>query len=252
VTVPATLVLSPQEVHVVRCPIAAVSDPGRLLALLDQNERRRASRFRQTTDQRRFIIAHALTRVVLGSCMNVPPDALRFSVTAHGKPELADCSTDVRFNLSHSGDQALLAVALGRAIGVDVEEEKQMDVMPLADLVFSPRERAALAALPVERRIPAFFRGWTRKESFVKARGEGLSLALSEFDVSLDEAPVRVLLDCRFGHAEAERWTMMPIEAGPRHAAAVTVEGSGWRLTHWDAVELILNITARDSDTRQH
>ena len=115
---------------------------------------------------------------------------------------------DVQFNLSHAGERALLAVAIGRELGVDIEEERCVDVLGIARRYFSPSEYLALVSLPEERRVGAFYRCWTRKESFLKARGEGLAFPLSGFEVSL--AQQRLFLGwaqgwCENARPEAER-----------------------------------------------
>jgi 4'-phosphopantetheinyl transferase len=137
---------------------------------------------------------------------------------------VVDAPRDLRFNLSHSGDRALLAVAIGREVGVDVEAQAPVDALALAAHAFSANERAALAATPAEDRLAAFYRGWTRKESFVKALGCGLSFPLREFDVSLEASGEPLLRACRRDAGVIGRWSILPIPADPGYCAALTVE----------------------------
>ena len=106
----------------------------------------------------------------------------------------------------------------------------------MARHVFSFAEYAALGALPAEDRLKAFFRCWTRQESFIKARGEGLSFPLTGFDVSFADTPP-LLLGCRAAPGELARWTMISVEVEEGYAAALTGEGTGWRVIPWTAPE---------------
>jgi 4'-phosphopantetheinyl transferase len=169
--------------------------------------------------------------MALGSIRD-PGWALNFRRDPEGKRQLDDY-TDVRFNLSHSGERAVLAVTNGREVGIDLEEEHQLEVLAFARLFFSPGERLALELTPPLQRLHAFFKVWTRKESFIKAIGSGLSFPLDGFHVSLDDDADQLLLDCRAAPWELERWTMTNVPWVPGHAAAVTVEGAGCQPTYW-------------------
>ena len=222
--------LSHADVHIVLFPIDAGHDDAGL-EWLDDDERARAARFIRSEDARRFVAAHAMVRVVLGRCLDVAPTAVRFTVDTYGKPVLCEAESGIRFNLSHSGDRALLAIATRREIGVDIERERDIEVLDLATRFFAPGECRSLSALPVDHRLSAFYRCWTRKESFIKARGHGLSFPLNGFEVGLaDESE---LVACPAAPSELQRWTMasLPVEKG--YAAAVTVEGREWRPILW-------------------
>lgn len=204
-----------------------------VLSLLDDEERARSNRFLRESDRRRFVIAHGFTRLVLGHYLGVPAASLRFSVGPHGKPRLADVDPDLRFNLSHSGERAVLAVARGREVGIDIEQERPIETLDLARRFFSQREFEALAAMQPGRRLKAFFRCWTRKESFVKARGDGLSSPLSGFDVSLEESAPQLLLGGEGESDELARWTIVSVPSDIAYTAALTAAGHDWRLMNW-------------------
>lgn len=213
-----------REVHVWR---AALDQPvdrlDALGALLSADEAERAARFRFERDRVRFVAAHGALRIELARYLAVAPRDLRFEVGAHGKPRVP--GSDVRFNLSHSGDVGLVAVAWRRDVGCDVEwvsERPRAD--ELAERFFSPAERVALAAVPDAERRAAFFDCWARKEAFVKARGEGLSLPLDSFDVAVTGAPR--ILATRPDPAEAARWQLLALDPSPGYAAALCVAGS--------------------------
>lgn len=197
--------------------------------VLESGEWDRANRFARPSLRRRFVSAHGATRRLLGRMLNRPPASIRYELGCHGKPRLANPPIDLRFNLSHSGERALLALAVGREVGIDIEELRPIDVLALAEDVFSASERAALASVPPECRLDAFYAGWTRKESFIKARGEGLSFPLQAFDVSLEPREGQLLLACRHSRRDLEQWTIVSIPAESGYAAALTVEGAGFR-----------------------
>src|SRR6185436_5816324 len=112
--------LLPNDVHVFLFPLDQ-NLPG-AIELLDEAERMRAERFVFERDRRRFVTAHAWVRVVLGRCLDCRPETVRFETGPRGKPHLADTAVDLRFNLSHAGERALLAVTRGLEVGVDIEQ----------------------------------------------------------------------------------------------------------------------------------
>ena len=149
-----------------------------------------------------------------------------------GSPKLIppENALRLRFNLAHSEDSALFAFAWDRTLGVDIEALKSdTPCDELAQNYFSEAERAAYSGLPEAERRPAFFRIWTRKEAYVKARGEGLSLPLSQFDVSLDPENAR-LLATRPDASEADRWQMKNIPLGENFAGALVVSAPDFTL----------------------
>ena len=114
---------------------------------------------------------------------------MNFDLSANGKPRLSRelGSSDVEFNLSHSNELALLAVARGRELGVDVEHvREQFEFQEIAERFFTAKEVAAMRSLPAELQRRAFYKCWTSKEAFLKAKGTGLSGALDEVEISLD------------------------------------------------------------------
>ena len=163
-------------------------DAAPLAELLSADETERARRFAFERDRRRYIVARARLRQLLGERLGTAPESLRFVYEPHGKPALARRAgqRDVRFNLSHCGEIAAYAFAEGREVGVDIEEVRELpDADQLALRFFSRRERAAYLRLPRRERPRGFFNCWTRKEAFVKALGVGLSHSLEGCDVAL-------------------------------------------------------------------
>ena len=155
---------------------------------LSPDELARAARFAHDRDRRRFIMARARLRELLGERLGIPPESVAFEYGDHGKPSLATrhSGQDLRFNITYSEDLAVYAFARAIELGVDVERVRVMeDADRLADRSFSPHERRTYRSLSAEERPLGFVNCWTRKEAFVKATGKGLSLPLDSFDVTL-------------------------------------------------------------------
>jgi 4'-phosphopantetheinyl transferase len=191
-------------------------DTTRFLPLLSADEQERAARFRFEIHRNRYTVARGMLREVLGSQLGVAPEALMFTYGSHGKPSLVD--SDLQFNVSHSHDAGMIAVARGREVGCDIERiEPKFADDQIPERFFSPNEVAALRLLPKADQHRAFFRIWTRKEAFIKACGLGMSLPLDSFDVTLgDEA---LLL-----HG-ADGWSVRAVEAPRGYEAAVVARG---------------------------
>ncbi len=198
---------------------------------LSPNERQRAAKFHFDKDRNRYIVSHASLRGILAGYLQRAPEELSFSVNEYGKPFLAD--HELEFNLSHSGDYALIAVTRGRNIGIDVEQIlAEVEIEELARRNFSPREVTELTALPPEQRLNGFFNCWTRKEAYIKAQGLGLSLPLDSFDVSLGEPAL--LRATRPNADEAAQWTMLPLDVDSGYAGALAVRGIELDFRFWD------------------
>lgn len=188
--------------------------------LLSPEESARAARFVFDRDRAKFTVAHVALRHILAPYANAPAASLQIQAAERGKPFLAEHPA-IRFNLSHSGSCALLAVTHNRELGVDIECLKpDRSSEDIVRRFFAPAEVAALMSTPPDQRVAAFFACWSRKEAYIKARGEGLHIALDSFEVSLGE-------DAALLHAEDKaRWSMYALQAPPGYAAALVVEGS--------------------------
>jgi 4'-phosphopantetheinyl transferase len=223
---PTVAVAGSNEVHVWEfrsdVPDYHTAEVGGLLAL---EEKERAARFHFQRDAQRFCVTHARMRSILGAYLQSDPRELTFASSPHGKPSIPDIAPDIRFNLSHSGDHAILGVAVAREIGVDVEKTREnVECEQLAERFFSVNEREFMRGLAAEQKLPAFFRLWTCKEAFLKAHGSGLSRTLSSFDVRLGNSPGE-LLKIRGDASEENRWSLVELESSAGYAAAAVVEG---------------------------
>ncbi len=204
-----------------------------LQAQLSPDELDRAARFHFEKDSRHFIAARGWLRTVLARYLDTSPADLRFDYGVRGKPVLST-GCDLRFNLSHSHDLVLLAVTKKRELGIDVEFIKASIGPEIAERFFSAAEIAELRALPREQQRAAFFAGWTRKESYIKATGTGLFAPLDCFTVSLAPNESRVSLRVHDDEREAARWTLCSLHLDEGYAGALAVEGSDWRLRCFD------------------
>jgi 4'-phosphopantetheinyl transferase len=200
--------------------------------LLSAQECERAARYRAGRPRNDFVLTRGTLRFLLARYLGTTPQALSFRYSKHGKPVLDgfhdrssdDGLFDLRFNVSHTDGLALLAFVRKREIGIDVEKIHAVpDMRKLVERFFSLHERDSLEKLSGEELPAAFFRCWTRKEAYVKARGEGLSLPLHQFDVSVAAEVSQALLATRPDASEASRWIVHDLPAGQGYAAAVAV-----------------------------
>jgi 4'-phosphopantetheinyl transferase len=226
--------LADSEVHAIGFALdleaGAVAE---LAACLAPHERAHARRYHHERDRRRNTVGRARLRELLAAYTGSASAQLEFASGPHGKPALAgdDAGAALQFNLSHSAGRALLAVVRARAIGVDIEEVRDIAESELiARRHFAPAEFAQWLALPAARRIEGFYAVWTRKEAYLKAIGAGLSIDLHGFEVSTDpDGPAR-LLGIGGSAAAARGWTMWSTEPWPAFRAALAVEGTGLAL----------------------
>lgn len=163
-----------------------------------------------------------MLRVLLGNYLGVAPAGVALESGQHGKPMLADPSSHVQFNLSHSGDRAICAIARNCAVGVDIEHlDRAVDHESLAWRFFSAREYAELQLIPDADRKCAFLTCWTRKEAVAKATGQGLRLPLNQIEVTVAPAASPQLLNVPDGDAGA--WTLHSIDAGHDYVATLAL-----------------------------
>lgn len=192
------------------------------LVQLSPQELRRAERFRFERDRRRFVCARGILRLLLGERLGIKPAEIAFAQTRSGKPCLADGAASIHFNLSHSGERALYAISRACEPGVDIEYlNRDIDYTGLAGRFFAQRECAALQRIPESGRKRAFLAGWTRKEAVIKAIGDGLSLPLDRFEVTLAPDAAPRLLDSAAVPQLAGHWDLYAPDVGSGYIAAV-------------------------------
>lgn len=237
--------LGPSDVHVWFCDLLQYADDqGVLAALLSGDEQARAVRFAFDRDRQRYILSHALLRLVLSRYTRKGAAQIRFSTGQHGKPAISGpgaVSDDIQFSLSHSGPYALVAVGRGRAVGADVEVLKaDVDALKLAQRFFAPGESALMAKRDGEARRHLFYRFWTAKEAYLKGKGVGLSLGLDRFEVLFDgdSSPARVRWT-NSGTLDSD-WHIRSLALLDHLAGAVAVEGEEWDLHQFESTAFSL------------
>ena len=231
---PAVPQLQPGELHLWRADLRSVPQnlENRLRQMLSEDERARANRFYFDPDRLRFTLSRAGLRMILGHYLNCPAAALQFAYGSSGKPTLAAPAEPLCFNLSHSQDLVLYAVAWNREVGIDIEQMRaDCDYEAIVGRFFSAPEQQELAQLSPDLRLQGFFNGWTRKEAILKAMGKGLTVPLEQLEVSLiGDACLR-----RFDRQPAEltRWRLSDLQVAAGYAAAVAAAGQDWQLATW-------------------
>ncbi len=242
-TSPAKWYASPLEpalpasaVHVWRADLGSEAACLRLLERnLSAREWARAARFRFARDRERFIAARGLLREIVALYLNTSARRLSFGYTGHGKPFLAEPGhSGLRFNVSHSLDVVLVAVAYEREVGVDIEHmHADLEVEAIAETVLCTAERRALNRFDGKAKRQAFLRFWTRKEAYIKADGRGVSLPLEHIDVSVPAGQVATSDKATGAWRTCARWMLRTLSDGPDYAAALAAEGRDWHLVRW-------------------
>ena len=196
---------------------------------LSADERTRASRYCFENLRRSFVTARASLRMILARYVDADPAALSFEYSAKGKPSLAEPKHDVHFNVSHSGDLALVAVAADRAVGIDVERERHIgDALDVARRFYSPSESELLEAVPAEHRDQAFLTLWTRKEACLKVLGSGLSVDPAAVNVAAPpDVDVSGVTD-KTTDEFLRRIQVHDLHVQPGYLAAIAAQGKDW------------------------
>jgi len=210
--------LPPDHVHVWRATLPVSEDElARLEPMLGLDDRQRAARFHFARDQQRFSVSHAYLRMILSRYTAVQPAELTFDVGAYGKPNLVGHA--LSFNMAHSADLAVFAIAEGSALGVDVEAvNPEVDLLGVGRRVFPKAEAVALEHLAPRARLERFFEVWTQLEACMKAAGTGLSMDSRTIDLALSRLSARTPA---VGDVPAAVWALHRLDLGPGYAAAL-------------------------------
>jgi 4'-phosphopantetheinyl transferase len=204
--------------------------------LLASDEISRADRFRFDKHRRRFVVARGLLRVILGRYLDLEPGQLRFVYNDHGKPSLAPApaTRGLSFNLSHAHRLALVAVTQYRQLGIDLEHIRPIpEIEQITERILSPQEKEMFRALHGTDRLEVFFQYWTCKEAYIKAKGEGLSLPLDQFQIDQILGEAAPLLSIPGDPQQGTRWFLRKLIPATGYVAALAVEGKGWKLAQW-------------------
>ena len=224
---PRKLLLDRSEVHVWKIDLDAGPDtPATLLELLSEQERGQARRFHHMRDRSGYVISHGMLRMLLGGYLDVHPGTIDVAVTADGKPYLLPLPgrPSVSFNLSHSGGLAVIAIAASPEIGIDIEcLDSDFPIADAACQVLTDTEFEALASLPEQLRIPAFYRFWTMKEAYLKGVGTGITREMNSLEITA--FPGKPAYRC--GAADVPKgagdWILFELPPIPGYAGALAV-----------------------------
>lgn len=223
---PASFPLPEACVHLWMLPLVAGAEVVEAIsACLSQEERDRAARLRHAHDNRNYTVARSALRWLIGRYLDVDPGGIRFEYGPHGKPSLAQglARVDLRFNLSHTGNQALVAFYVGRAIGVDLElAGRALDAKALIRRFGAPAERAAIEALAPSEQRQRFLELWTCKEAWLKATGLGIAAGLERVEIDLATGTPRlVAAPAEWGGVH--EWSLLLLQPADGLVAAVAL-----------------------------
>jgi len=207
---------------------------------LPADEQARAARYRHESSRRQFVTARTLLRTGLAARLAVGPGEFGFRLNPFGRPELADphAASMIRFNLSHTDGLVMCALADGVDVGVDAEAVRAPPTK-IVGRFFAPAERRAIAAEPAAHQAAAFFRYWTLKEAYIKARGEGLAIPLDSFAIAQGpDGAVGLDVDAA-RDPRAGAWSLRALTPTATHQAAICVDTGGRPLKiHADRVDV--------------
>jgi 4'-phosphopantetheinyl transferase len=198
-------------------------------ALLSPSEREQEAAFRFEKDRVRYRVTRSAIRVVLSRYVSVHPSSWRFESSRYGRPCLIDKAAfqlPVDFNISHSDELVLICVGFGGRVGVDVESIDRAVADGVEENCLTGREVSALRRLPDQRsQARQFIELWTLKESYLKARGEGLSLPISAFGFEFTPGQISFHSAGVSGHSE--RWRFVQFHLPHDHVGALCTDGDG-------------------------
>ena len=234
---PVTPELARGEIHVWSASLVTDEVTLRSLeATLVDEERERARRFIFERDRDRYVAARGILRDLLGQYLRCAPRSIEFAYGPYGKPAITGAASrsGICFNLSHSHGLAVVAIGREQEVGIDVELIRaEFASEAIAKRYFSAKEIDELSRLPVELRTEGFFLCWTRKEAYIKAKGDGLQIPLDSFDVSLSPGRPATLSSVDAPHWSIESF-VPSLVSKPRYAAAVVAERKDWAARYFE------------------
>ncbi|MDJ1184389.1 4'-phosphopantetheinyl transferase family protein [Roseofilum casamattae] len=220
--------LGDRQIHIWHVDLQAYQNQvPQFFSLLSPDEVERAQRFHFPEHRDYFILARGILRRLLAGYLQIQPKVIQFAYSDRGKPSLASPASDLNFNLSHSQGRAVYGFVWHQRIGVDLEVLRPMpNALSLAKRFFLPREYEAIASATPSEQSALFFRYWTYKEAYLKARGIGL-VGLEEAEVILNENSASISLS---SETETTDWHLFPLERGENTLAAAAVPGDNWQI----------------------
>jgi 4'-phosphopantetheinyl transferase len=230
-----------------------ISDPGLLCcyeSLLSADERARMARFHFARNRHQYLVTRALIRTSLSAYYPIEPAAWQFGKNRYGKPEISypDANLTIRFNLSHTLGLTVCAIAHHHDIGVDVEDSQRSTRASFSSLgsYFTEQEIEDLGKVSEDQQQQRFFDYWTLKESYIKARGGGLSIPLSKFSFRFQANKLMGFSVHPDLQDDAECWQFWRIPLADRYRIALAIKSkdTDFKVTAVNSVPLQGNVTA--------
>ena len=232
---PDTLNLYKDHIDVWLCDLKQLSgDINSFYSILSENERDRADKLKVDDKKQQYIITRGTLRQRLGLLTNIYPEVFEFNILEHGKPVLVNDArfSNITFNVSHSHDLALIAIAQKQNIGIDIEKiNHESNHLALMTRFFSKAEQTEFQTIPDANKAKAFCACWTRKEAFIKAVGDGVSYGLDKFDVTVDtdkQAPV-----INLHKPSEETWSAISLPVNDNYMACLVSDRDSLRVRCW-------------------
>ena len=224
-----TILLKPNEIHFFYSLVDEIQDPillYRYRSIISEAEKIKTDRYVFEKDRHSCLVTRSLVRFVLSACTGMHPAHFEFMENFYGKPALKPglVPIPVKFNLSHCSGMTACALILNSEIGVDIETQHRKIDLSLADRFFTKYETDYLRKRPVEERQSAFFDIWTLKESYIKAKGMGLSIGLDKFGFKIDQG-TNIYFDESLNDAP-DQWTFFRFSPRENYKAAISVNSA--------------------------
>lgn len=182
---PSAFTIGSDDVHIIALSLKDKIPSHEYWLSLSDQERDNAGRFRFQGDKDHYIIIHGYLRHLFLRCTSLKDGNLIYGYSAYQKPYLKS-NPELKFNLSHSEDHALIAITRNAEVGIDIEKIKNFDTRPVETLIFSKTEAEQLESVSEAERLHAFYSIWTQKEAVIKALGMGLSSSMTDFSVNIN------------------------------------------------------------------
>ncbi len=253
--------LNASQVHIWHAQLTPPEAHGQhaTMDLLSPHERTQHARFHFEKDRHCYLVTRCLVRTVLSRYVpQIAPQDWAFEPGPYGRPQITNpepAAQALRFNLSHCDGLVVLAVTTGREVGIDCENTSRPAPLEVADHFFSSSEAQALRNLPDAQQAWRFWELWTFKESYMKARGMGVSLPLAQFSINL-ETPAQVAIGFDGIADDPAAWQLWQYQPRPEHLVALCLQRGGeaptqpvfWRFQWPDGVEKMQVSATRTSD----
>lgn len=228
------ITLLKNEVHIWRSKLLFTTKQlNNFFSFLSNDEKNKAFKFSFKSDMNNYVASKAILRLILSRYLNLSPVDIVFYKNYYGKPFVLD--KKIGFNMSHSNEYAIYAIAEHKMIGIDIEYIKEsFDELAIAGKFFSNIEVQELKSVPEISRKEAFFNCWTRKEAFIKAKGTGLSTPLDSFDVSVISRESAESISIKMDNEEQNDWYLQNLNITSGYSSALVSQKKPDSIKYWD------------------